>query len=228
MAFRKKYEKLFVYNPDIVFIQECENQEKLEASLEQIDYKQLLWFGDNPHKGIGVISFQDYKIELHAEYNSDFKYIIPLSVSAQKTKMNVFVIWAMPHKSIKSKSYVGQIWDAVHYYETELNQPSILIGDFNSHVRWDKERNPGNHSGVVSFLQNKNIESCYHRFHNISQGQELDPTWYMYKHEDKPYHLDYCFASKSLLLNMSIDVGQFEEWIGLSDHMPLFVSLEVY
>jgi len=201
MAFRKKYEKVFSYNPDIVIIQECENRDKLESSLDHVDYKQLLWFGDNPHKGIGVISFQDYQIELHAKYNSEFKYIIPLSISIENSIINVYAIWAMPHEIKKSKSYVGQIWDAIHYYEKELHETSILIGDFNSHVRWDKERSPGNHSGVVSFLQ--------------------------YKHEDKPYHLDYCFASKSLLNKMSIELGQYKEWISLSDHMPIIVRFDI-
>jgi len=227
MAFRNKYSHIISLKPDLIIIQECENEEKLKLAFDKIDYNQILWFGDNPNKGIAVISFQDYTMELRDDYNSNFKYIIPLSLKINSIKVNLFAIWAMPHKSKKSKSYIGQIWEAIHYYSKELNNPSILIGDFNSHIRWDSKRSPGNHTGVVAFLESKHIVSCYHSFQNIDQGEESDPTWFMYKHEDKPYHLDYCFVSTSLSDSMKCNIGKYENWIDLSDHMPLQIELHI-
>ena len=224
MAFRKKYHKLLDSNPDIIVIQESENKEKLVQFLDGVDYKQILWFGDNPHKGVAIIGFNNYQIQLHDKYNPEYKYVIPLTIQADKELIHLFAIWAMPHPTDKSKSYVGQVWNAIHYYNQELKTKSILIGDFNSHVRWDTQRHPGNHSGVVAFLKDLNIHSCYHHFYQIEQGQELDSTWYMYKHADKSYHLDYCFASACLIKDMTIEIGRFDDWIALSDHLPLFIN----
>ncbi len=226
MAFRKKYEHIKTFKPDLLILQECEYQEKILASVPDLDPDQFFWHGDNKHKGIALMSFQNYKLSLNARYNPEFKYIIPYQCTISDQPINLFVIWAMPHR-IKSKSYVGQIWNAIQYYEELLAHDSILIGDFNSHVMWDKERRPGNHSGVVNFLKERHILSAYHTVNDIKAGDEIDPTFYMYKNEIKPYHMDYCFASKSLLNNCQMTIGAFKDWISLSDHMPLFVDLHL-
>jgi len=84
MAFRKKYHKLLDSNPDIIVIQESENKEKLLQFLDGVDYKQILWFGDNPHKGVAIIGFNNYQIQLHDKYNPEYNYVIPLTLQADK------------------------------------------------------------------------------------------------------------------------------------------------
>ena len=224
MAFRNKYEHIKGFNPDLLVLQECEHEEKIRATIPDLNPNQFFWHGDNKHKGVAIISFQNYSLSLSDKYNPEFKYIIPYTCRISNKPINLFVIWAMPHK-IKSKSYVGQIWNAIQYYQDLLTYDSLLIGDFNSHVMWDKERRPGNHSGVVSFLAEREIFSVYHTVNDIQAGREIDPTFYMYKNETKPYHMDYCFASKSLLQNAKMTVGIYKDWIKLSDHMPLYIDL---
>jgi hypothetical protein len=47
----------------------------------------------------------------------------------------------------------------------------------------------------------------------------------MYRHKDKPYHIDYCFLSKNLAENLhSVEVGDFDTWT-ISDHVPVIVTL---
>lgn len=226
MAFRNKCARLLAFSPDIIVVQECEQKSKLLPVLQDCGLTDILWFGDNPHKGIAILSFHNYSIQLNELYNPEFKYVIPIILTSQNVQMNLFIIWAMPHKSQKAKSYVGQIWRAVHYYEKLLKDDSVLIGDFNSHVRWDSERKIGNHSALVSFLLDRQIVSCYHHLHKLPQGQEKKSTWYMYKHRDKGYHLDYCFASQALTQNLEMNIGAFDDWIQMSDHMPLSISLK--
>lgn len=226
MAFRNKYEYLEKFNGDLLLIQECENKEKLCEQLPNLVYDQFFWFGENQNKGVGLISCQNYSITINPRYNPEFQYVIPFQTVISNRKINLFLIWAMPHKT-KSKSYVGQIWNAIHYYESELQEESILIGDFNSHVMWDKERRPGNHSGVIKFLAERDIYSLYHIVNNIDAGNEKDATWFMHKNETKPYHLDYCFASQSLIQNCKMTVGAYTDWIAVSDHMPLCVDLMI-
>jgi len=225
MAFRKKYDKILELNPDLLILQECENEVKLKEALKNVDYNQILWQGKNPHKGVGTISFNSTEISFQADYNPDFEYIIPLLIKSKNRTINLFNIWAMPHKTEKKKSYVGQIWGAVNYYEESLNQDSILIGDFNSNAIWDKKSRVGNHSDVVEFLKEKEITSLYHSLFKAEHGQEKDPTIFLLKNIKKPYHLDYCFASDKLISNKTIlQVGAFDDWIKLSDHMPLIID----
>ena len=224
MAFRKKYPPVVALQPDLLIVIECESEDKLKPALEEIDYKEIIWVGDNPHKGIGIIRFGDFAIEALYPYDPAFKYILPFQLVG-KTRTNLFVIWAMPYKNSPTKSYVGQIWRAINHYEKELEQPTLLIGDFNSNAIWDASRKLGNHSAVVQFLSNYRIESLYHFRIGELPGKETLPTQFMYRHLDKPYHLDYCFSSAALITkDTTFEIGQYNDWIEYSDHMPIIVE----
>ncbi len=57
------------------------------------------------------------------------------------------------------------------------------------------------------------------------QGKEMHPTLYMYRHQDKPYHLDYCFVSADFAKNLKlVEIGDYEYWSKLSDHVPVIVE----
>ena len=80
---------------------------------------------------------------------------------------------------------------------------------------------------VINKLKEINIFSAYHTYQNVAQGLENHPTYFMYRHINKPYHIDYCFASKCFLeKTVSVSVGQFSEWIKHSDHMPVIIDIE--
>jgi hypothetical protein len=58
-------------------------------------------------------------------------------------------------------------------------------------------------------------------------GAELDFTYWQYRHEHHPYHIDYIFVPRTWLKGMvSFDIGKFEDWCrtGLSDHAPLIAE----
>ncbi len=225
MAFRKKFEKVAELNPDLLVIQECENDSKLKKHLESMNYNQLIWYGNNPHKGVAILSFNSLEIEINQNHNPEFEYIIPIKLKVNRKKINLFCIWAMPHKTQRVRRYIGQIWGAVNYYEKILNKDSILIGDFNSNAIWDKKKRIGNHTDVVNFLNQKDIQSIYHQKFGINHGEEKQPTLFLLKKEDKPYHIDYCFASKNLFSNKTtFEIGKYENWIKLSDHMPIIIN----
>ena len=225
MAFRKKYDQILKHQPDLLVLQECEHKDKLPLDvLKDHGMNDIIWFGNNPHKGVAVISFHDVKIELMEVHDSEYQYILPIQLIYQKQLIHLFAIWAMPHAT-RSKGYVGQVWQAIHHYAELLDAPSILVGDFNSHPIWDHKYPKGCHSDVVSYLADKNIHSTYHHYHKISHGQEPDPTFFLTKKKDKPYHLDYCFASASLISSQTtVTVGAYDTWISRSDHMPVIVS----
>lgn len=224
MAFRKKWNIILELNPDIIVIQECEHVSKYKEDQLIPNINEFIWIGENKNKGIGIISFNDYHINLSENYSNEYKYIIPIKVSGKK-EFNLFGIWAMPDKSNRANSYIGQIWNSIEYYNNDLNEPSLLIGDWNSNQIWDKERKNGNHTQTVQKLSKQNIISFYHSINNVNHGEETEPTFYLTKNIEKPYHLDYCFASKKLITEKTtIKIGQFKDWIKLSDHMPIIIE----
>lgn len=223
MAFRKKWQAVAGLNPDILIVQECENESRYDQSC-LIPYNEFIWVGDNIHKGVGIMSFNRYHIELLPGYSAAFKYIVPVRVTGA-TAFNLFAIWAMPDKSNRLKGYVGQIWSALQHYETDLNEPCVLAGDWNSNAIWNHERKTGNHAQVVELLKTYGISSIYHDLNREAHGEESQPTLYLLKQPQKPYHLDYCFASRQMITaQTSIEVGGFEQWIRMSDHMPVIVD----
>lgn len=224
MAFRRKWQYLLPYQPDIMVIQECEHESKYKPSEIIPDYNEFLWFGDNVNKGVGILSFHDYHIKVSDDYDESYRYVIPLILTQQDRSINLFAIWAMPDK-VKANSYVGQIWNALDHYQSLLKSPSILIGDWNSNQIWDTERKNGNHTMCVDLLAEQNILSLYHHQFDELHGFESTPTIYLLKQKHKPYHLDYCFLQKEMIDSSThLEVGQPDEWLSRSDHMPLIIN----
>ena len=228
MAFRKKAAFLLAEKPDIVIIPECENPERLNFDSGIQNPTDIFWYGENPNKGLGVFSYNNYKFSLLKNHNPSFKTILPLAVTGGKIDFTLFAIWAN-NASEKNSQYIEQVWKAIHYYDGLIkNKATILIGDFNSNSIWDKPRREGNHSAVIKKLEERKIYSVYHHFHKQVQGKEEHPTLYMYRHFDKPYHIDYCFASIDFIHKLeNVEVGGYEQWSAYSDHKPVMVTFKL-
>lgn len=101
-----------------------------------------------------------------------------------------------------------------------------MCGDFNSNSIWDKEHRTKDNEGNAKDQTNLNrkLESCnlisvYHKLNDEEQGKKSENTFYLYRHLDKPYHIDYVYACPSGV--EKYEILDAEEWISLSDHMPI-------
>ena len=226
MAFRKKADLLLAHKPDILVIQECECIEKLIFNDTTPKPTDALWFGTNRHKGMAILSYGDLRLTALDCHNPALQMIVPISVTGGQSDFNVFAVWANNPQDPDGQ-YVEQVWKAIHHYDQLLSsKQTILTGDFNSNTIWDRKRRAGNHSNVVKRLEEKGIHSAYHLHHQQIQGKEQHPTFYLYRHQNKPYHMDYCFVSEDMARRIqSVEVGDFESWAKYSDHMPLTVDL---
>jgi len=186
-----------------------------------------LWFGDNRKKGIGIFSHSDFELELHEEYNPLFKYVIPIKVKGP-LEFNLIAIWAMNDLQEVRKRYIGQVYSAITHYKALLDEPTVIMGDFNWNVIWDaKPDYPlyGTLTDIIKILEGKKIRSVYHEFYNEAFGKETKSSLFMYHRKNRPYHVDYCFASTDFEV-VSVEVGNFDDWIGKSDHMPIIVTFD--
>lgn len=225
MAFRKKADFILIHKPDILIVQECEHPDKLKFNSDVAKLKDMLWFGTNLNKGLGIFSYSNFKFKLLDYHNSELKMIIPIAVTDEYYDFTLYAIWANNSEDPDGQ-YIEQVWKAINYYDRQLtNKRIMLLGDFNSNSIWDRKHRASNHSNVVKFLEGKGIFSSYHLHHKETQGKEKHPTLYMYRHKDKPYHVDYCFVSDDMAENIqSVEIGNFDHWIKYSDHVPLIVT----
>jgi len=228
MAFRKKADRILEYDPDILIVPECENIDALKFPTSTKQPTDIIWHGDNPHKGLGVFSYNGYKLKLLETHRSKFKTILPIAVTEGAIDFVLFAVWAN-NPLDKPNQYIGQVWKAMRSYKKFINkEKTILAGDFNSNTIWDRPRRIGNHSEVVKVLGVKKIRSVYHHHFKQVQGKEEHATFHLYRHLDKPYHLDYCFASDDLLCKLRhVEVGAHEHWNMHSDHVPLIVDFDL-
>jgi exodeoxyribonuclease-3 len=225
MAFRKKAEAVLALKPDILVISECECVEKLKfpAGIEQPS--AVLWFGTNPHKGLAIVAYNGIKLSLLDCHRPYLKTIAPIRVTAGDFSFTLIAVWAN-NPDDPDGQYVEQVWKAIHHYDDLLTSgPVVLAGDFNSNTIWDKKRRIGNHSEVVKHLEDRHIFSAYHLHHGQQQGKEQHPTFYLYRHLEKSYHMDYCFMSEDIAQRLeAVEIGEHAVWSAYSDHVPVIVT----
>ena len=217
MKFREEYKSLLPFSPDVLVIPECE---KIQLPNQSDSH----WIGDNKSKGLGVFTFNNFKIELHNSYTNEFKYILPLVLRDKKETYHLMAVWTQKigPKVKNHKNYINQFRLSLSHYEKYLNHKNIIIaGDFNSNLLW-KTGLDKDHQNVINILSKQNIQSAYHHYFNEIQGRELQPTYYHYHQQKRPFHIDFCFLSIALINKLvKVEVGIFDDWIHLSDHVPM-------
>ncbi|MEP6713424.1 MAG: endonuclease/exonuclease/phosphatase family protein [Ferruginibacter sp.] len=227
MAFRKKAVFILKHEPDILIVPECEHPDKLIFPADTPKPTDILWFGKNHNKGLAIFSYSNFRFTVLDNHNKDLQMIIPIAVTNGKFNFNLFAIWAN-NPTDRDGQYIEQVWKAVNHYDSLLKATkTIIAGDFNSNTIWDRKRREGNHSNVVKFLESKGIFSTYHLHHKQAQGTEEHPTLYLYRHQDKPYHIDYCFVSADMAEKLeSVEIGDYDFWTKYSDHVPVIVTFD--
>src|SRR5688572_17833398 len=116
MAYRKKAEFILSYKPDIIVIPECEHPDKLIFKNGITPPNDILWYGTNQNKGLGVFSYGNFKFELLNVHNPEIKTVLPIAVTNGKIEFVLFAIWAY-NSSDPGYNYIGQVWKAIEYYQ---------------------------------------------------------------------------------------------------------------
>lgn len=238
-ALRNKLKEADSLAADVLVIQECE-----DPGLSTTAYRDwagdYLWVGDSKSRGLGVFPRNDHTVEAlawHGKHSapggpksststhwttSDLKLFLPFRIDGDIT---VLAVWTQGGNNL-AFGYVGQLWKYLQIHRKDLSGPrTVILGDFNSNTFWDREDRWWNHSDVVAELEAQGLQSLYHRVFREVQGKETRPTFFLYRHLDRPYHIDHVFVSSDLMEQSYLHIGEHADWIKHSDHMPITVSL---
>lgn len=211
--FREKFSILQELDADIYVIQECENPE-LCSNNEYVHFaSNYFWTGINKNKGLAIFA-KDTIVLKNNNWNA---YCLRnfLSINIDK-KFDLVGVWAC-------KPYIEEYYIYQNINYNKINNNTIIIGDFNSNKKWDKKHYDRNHSNVVNELKEKGLISAYHYINNEEQGEESKNTFYLYRHLDKGYHIDYCFIDKTKI--KSFEILYNESWLKYSDHLPIMITI---
>lgn len=221
-AFRKKFHLLDRFEADVFVIQECEDPSHIKG--DYVDWTQNhLWVGKNKNKGLGVFSKLDFPIRDLGWDNDNLELFLTCQVTQE---LKLLAVWTKQPTSHEF-AYIGQLWKYLRLHQARIaNGDVIICGDFNSNKIWDKKGRLWNHTNVVQELETIGLISLYHACKQEAQGCESNPTLYMQRNVSKPYHIDYAFVPSSLYTkNSSIEIGEHDEWLEYSDHMPVVFEI---
>jgi exonuclease III len=220
-ALRRKFKRLEQFDVDVMVIQECEDPALSKDEAYRRWAENFLWQGDNKNKGLGVFVRPGIPLSRHSWDDGGMKYFLPVRVN---DSFDIVAVWAHQGKA-GTYQYIGQFWNYLQLNKVKLRE-CVIIGDFNSNTIWDKPKRSWNHSNVVKELIDIGIRSVYHEITGELQGAESTPTFYLQKNPGKPYHIDYLFAcSNQFPIVSDFLIGNPNEWLGISDHVPIIATL---
>ena len=238
-ALRNKLVEADALHADILVIQECEDPAHSSESYRKWA-GNYLWIGDSKNKGLGVFPKNNHRVDAldwagtynmsglassapsHTWHSHDLKYFLPFSVNNSLTAL---AVWTKGSDS-QAFAYIGQLWKYLQIHRNELAKDNVIVlGDLNSNAVWDKPDRWWSHSDVVRELAELKLHSVYHQQTGEVQGNEQQPTFYLHRKTAKPYHIDYVFTASNLLQLCQLEIGGKQDWLRVSDHMPLTLTI---
>ncbi len=215
------FQEIIKENADIYVIQECENPLKSKNEEYKKFSSNYYWIGDNKNRGLAIFAREGIKLDLVDLDDEGLRYFIPVRVNED---FNLLGVWTNPDTKYKVNHYPKEI---TKYYELHrdsgfFNEDMIICGDFNCDVRL-KGTHARNVFEMIDKMSEIGLLDIYHYLNDEFEGEESQATFFMYRHLDKPYHLDHVFASEGRI--KEFEIGDAGKWIELSDHLPLVFKI---
>ena len=232
MGLDKKLDGLLGLRPDIAIVAESADRQTLRGKRPDVPLSGHVWMGKSRHKGLGVLTFGDYEIELDTNsYRPENEIVLPIRVDGP-TPFNLLAVWSFNDRGQRGRHLrpgpVLRALDAASSFCAE-SRPLVVAGDFNNHSIWDRPGKPNNMAAITEAMHALGLVSAYHWTRGVALGDESEPThfWRDRRKDGPTYHIDYVFVPKTWATgSMDFEIGGFDDWCrpGGSDHVPLVVE----
>jgi exodeoxyribonuclease-3 len=231
MAVHRKWDALLSLRADVVVVPECARPDLPALAKLASAARSWCWLGDIPSKGIAVMSFGDVTLEPLETVATDPKFALPVRVHGPR-EFQLLAMWtqAPKKKSRGAIGYTATTCAAIAKHERFLSAaPTVIAGDFNSNAVFDDDvRDESSHAYLVERLRALGTFSAYHAHHGEAHGAETKPSFFLYRHRHRPFHLDYVFLPEAWRERVrGVELGEVDEWIARSDHLPMTVDVDV-
>ena len=177
LKFKQKFELISSYDPDICFVQECEN-----LNSDFFPGYKYFWTGRNENKGLGILTKGDDFI-IDESHNKNLINFLPIT----SENLKLLGVWSFNHRASKFGSDVsGNTIDAINFYRDWFGNNSekcIVAGDFNNSIIWDKKSNDNNFNNINDHFVDLGFVSNYHSLKKETFGKESSATFYHTKKE---------------------------------------------
>lgn len=210
--------------PDIVVLSEAE-----ESAADHLGdaVTGSAWRGRLGNRGVAVIALNGWTVEPSTIAVPEDLF---LPVNLQKDDVRIQLVGACVQKTTDYVTPTKSALERLSGYITDA--PTIITGDFNQSVIFDKRRGSARHfSGVVDRLGELGMRSAWHSFSGEAMGAETVPTLY-WRWSDQPhsrFHIDYTFLSDAFDI-VSVTLGSFQDYPArkISDHVPLLIEARLH
>jgi hypothetical protein len=222
----RKIDFLLSLRPDIAIVSEGAKPEIVQSKAKSFMFSDGLWVGSNKDIGLAVYSFNELKLRQHHSWDKNLSFFLPVEVwgSAQ---FNLLAVHALSHhtppKAVTNSQTTARALN--HYRQFLTERTSVVGGDFNASVLWDKQTPKSPFAAVNQQLAGIGLSSVYHTLLSESIfGHEAESTliW-----KGQGFHVDYLYAPNKLVKRDSAPCLRKFDGQTLSDHFPLVVELDL-
>jgi len=196
--------------PDIVVLSET-------AIPSAVNPTSAIWLSDRA-PGLAVIAFNGLTVAPLSINLGAPKWMAGLDVTG-RCDFRLLALWPVQDKS-QGLTYHQILMAALERYSATLQTcPAIMAGDFNSSSRVLAQRR--SHPAFVQAAGSMGLQSVYHTHSGEQHGEETIATYRRGGPRSAMFHIDYCFASTSIMNSARVTILDGDEWHARSDHFPV-------
>ena len=212
---RRKLPFLLPFEPDLLVVQEAS-----ERDIRALDVPFVHWVGRRhavwPSSASGTLGYRARSCRSTRSCPGS----LPLHVDS----IRLLAVWASVLTS--RLRYVRLLHLALDRYGPFLDTPTGPSSATSTATQCSTANTARSHTPSSSLAwHSMDYSSAWHHQHNEPHGSESHPTFYLYRRTDRTWHLDYAFLTDSLLAGATLTLGQPEDWLAHSDHLPLVLDI---
>ncbi len=214
-------------SPDLAIVPECECPEVLLRRAIDLDGCGFAWDGTRPDRGLAVLAFGAWRVEVDPMHRMCAGSTLPVRVSGP-AELRLVAAWALPPWTQRRGQPPSEpLADGIERLRPLFRKtPAILAGDFNRSLVTRLADGRLGPSPLARRLADLGLVSAYHHAHGVPVGGERSPTFFRLRRFPSPHHLDHVLVDSSSAAGIHrVELRQGPRWMVWSDHAPLVVDL---